>query len=75
METRLKVSGGSEPLKKAIGAAKRQSRYQDILILIACMAQGNHHEIRIAFFKRDKLVCQSRLQVVFVFFKYIISSE
>ena len=28
METRPKVSGESEPLKKAIGAAKRQSGHQ-----------------------------------------------
>ena len=54
METRLKVFGRSEPLKKAIGAAKWQSRQQKISIFSACNAPGNQREIRIAFFERDK---------------------
>ena len=53
METRLKVCGGIEPLKKAMGAAKRQSGHQKISNFSACKAQGNQHEIRIAFFERD----------------------
>ena len=57
METRSKVSGGSELLKKVIGAAKRQSGYQKILNFSACRAQGNQHEIRIAFFERDYSKC------------------
>ena len=53
METRSKVSGGSEPLQKAIGAAKRQSGHQKFSNFSACKAQGNQHEIRIAFFERN----------------------
>ena len=53
MKTRSEVSGGSKPLKKAIGAAIWQSGHQKILIFSACKAQGNKHEIRIAFFERD----------------------
>ena len=45
MEMRSKVSGGSEPLKEAIGATKRQSGHQKISNFSACEAQGNHHEI------------------------------
>ena len=56
MEMRSKVSGGSEPLKKAIGVAKRQSGHQKNSNFSACKAQGNQHEIRIAFFERDELV-------------------
>ena len=41
METRSKVSGGSEPLKKEIGAAKRHSGHQNISNFSACRAQGN----------------------------------
>ena len=54
METLSKVSGGSEPLIKKIVAAKRQSGHQNILNFSACKAQGNQHEIRIAFFEREK---------------------
>ena len=36
MKTNSKVSGGSEPLKKAIGAAKRQSGHQKVSIFFAC---------------------------------------
>ena len=53
METRSKVSGGSEPLKKAIRAVIWQYGHQKISNVSACKAQGNHHEIRIAFFERD----------------------
>ena len=53
METLSKASGGSEPLKKAIGAAKRQSGHQKISNFSASKAQDNQHEIRIAFFERD----------------------
>ena len=53
METRLKVSGSSEPLKKAIGAAKRQSGHKKTSNFSACKAQGNQHEIRTALFERD----------------------
>ena len=54
METRSKVSGGSEPLKKKeIGAAKRQMRHPKISNFSACKAQENQHEITIAFFERD----------------------
>ena len=45
MEIHLKVSTGSEPLKKAIGVAKRQSRHQKISIFSACKAQGSQHKI------------------------------
>ena len=41
------------PWKKAIGAAKRQSGHQNVSNVSACKAQGNQHEIRIAFFERD----------------------
>ena len=61
METRSKVSGGSEPLKKATGAAKRQSGHQKISNFSAFKAQGNQHEIRIAFFRRDKYKFSKRL--------------
>ena len=54
METRLKVSGGSGALKRAIGVAKWQSRHQKISNFPACRAQGDQHEIRIAFFESDK---------------------
>ena len=53
METRSKVCGGSKPLKKAMGAAKQQSGHQKVSNFSACQAQGNQHEIRIAFFERD----------------------
>ena len=52
MEKRSKVSGGSEPLNKAIDA-KRQSGHQKISNFSACKTQENQHEIRIAFFERD----------------------
>ena len=44
MEPRSKVSGGSELLKKAIGAAKQQSGHQKFSNSSACKAQGNQHE-------------------------------
>ena len=44
MKTRLKVSGGSEPLKKAIGAAKGQSRHQKVSNFSACNAQLTKQE-------------------------------
>ena len=53
METRSKVSGESEPLQKAIGAAIWQSGHQKILNFSACKAQANQHAIRIAFFEHD----------------------
>ena len=40
METHSKVSGGSEPLKKRIGAAKRQSGHQKDLKFF-CMQGTN----------------------------------
>ena len=45
METHSKVSSGSDPLIKAIGAAKRQSENQNLSIVSACKAQGNQHEV------------------------------
>ena len=56
METRSKVSGGSEPLekKKEIGAVIWKSGHQTFSNFSACKAQGNQHEIRIAFFERNK---------------------
>ena len=48
METRSKVSGECEPLRKEIGVTKRQSRHQKISNVSACKAQGNQQEIRIA---------------------------
>ena len=42
---RLKVSGESEPLKKAIGVAKWQSRCQKISNFSARKSQGNQHMI------------------------------
>ena len=56
METRSKVSGGYKPLKKkAVGAAIWQSEHQKFQIFLHTRhALGNQHEIRIAFFKRDK---------------------
>ena len=53
METCSRVSGGSEPLKKAIRAAVWRSGHQKISNFSACKAQGNQHEIRNAFFERD----------------------
>ena len=53
METRLKVSGRGEPLKKRNRAAKRQSGNQKMSNFSACKAQTNQHEIRVAFFERD----------------------
>ena len=53
MEMCLEVSGESEPLKKGIGAAKPQSEHQKISNFSACKAQGNQHEIRIAFCESD----------------------
>ena len=50
----LKVSGGSEPPKKAIGVAFWQSGHQKISHFLVCKARGNKHEIRIAFLERDK---------------------
>ena len=49
----IKDYGDVSPWKKATGAAKRQSGHQKISNLSACKAQGNQHEIRIAFFKRN----------------------
>ena len=54
METHWKVSGGSE-LKKVIGATIWQSRHQTFSNFSAWKTQGNQHEIRIAFFERDKI--------------------
>ena len=59
METLSKVSGGSEALKKAIGAAIWQSEHHKFSNFLACKAQGYQHEIRIAFFERDKTKFQS----------------
>ena len=53
MGTCSEVSGGSEPLKKSLGATKRQPGHKKTLIIFACKAQGNQHEIRIAFFEGD----------------------
>ena len=53
MEMHSKVLGGSEPLKKAKGVAKRQFGHQKIPNFYACKAQDYQHEIRIAFFKHD----------------------
>ena len=50
------ISGGNELLKKAIGATIWKTGYQIISIFIAYKAQGNQHEIRIAFFERDYFV-------------------
>ena len=57
METRSKVSSGSEPPKKPIGVAIWQSGHQKNSNFPACKAQGNEHEIRIAFFERDYYNC------------------
>ena len=59
METRSKASGGSEPLKKAIGAAKRQSGHQKVSNFSACKPQGNQHEIKIVL--RMRLLPQQRV--------------
>ena len=56
METRLKVSGGSEALKKAIGAAIWQPGHQKFSNFSVCKGQGNQHEIRIAFFERENSI-------------------
>lgn len=56
MEMRLKVIGRSEPLKKAIRAAKQQSGHQKVWNFSAYKAQGKQHEIRIAFFEHDKMI-------------------
>ena len=40
METRSKVSGGSEPLKKEIGAAKQQSGHQKNLVFFCMQGTG-----------------------------------
>ena len=53
MEMRLKVSGESEPLKKAIGAAIWQSGHQKFSHFSACKAQENQHKVRNAFFEHD----------------------
>ena len=55
MEMHSKVSGKSEPLKKAIGAAKQQAGQQKISNFFACKAQCNQREIRIAFFEWDNI--------------------
>ena len=54
MEMHLKVSGGSEPLRKAIGVGIGQSGHQKLLKFSACKEQGNQHEIRIVFLECDK---------------------
>ena len=54
MQTRSKVSGGSEPLKKGNRGGQTAVRTPKILEFSACKAQDNQHEIKIAFFKRDK---------------------
>ena len=53
MEMRSKVSGGSEPLKKAKGAIFRSPGHQKFSNFSSCKAQGNQHKIRITFLKRD----------------------
>ena len=53
MDTRSKVCSGSKPLKKAMRAAKQQCGHPKISNFPACKAQGNQHEIRIAFFEHD----------------------
>ena len=45
METRSKVSGGSELPRKAIGAAIWQSGHKQFSNLSACKVQGNQHGI------------------------------
>ena len=51
METNSKVYGGSEPLKKAIAAAKRQSVHQKSQIFL----HAKHRDIntKLGFFERD----------------------
>ena len=53
METHSKVSSRSEPLKKAIVAVIWHSGHRKFSIFSSCKAQGNQHEIRIAFFKSN----------------------
>ena len=59
METRLNVSGGSEPLKKAIGAAKQQSGHQKNSNFSACKAQDNQHKIGLRSWNAIMLKCFS----------------
>ena len=68
MEMRLKVFLGSEPLKKAIGAAIWQSRHQiSVSSFSACKTQGIQHEIRTAFFELDYFqVCYKVCQLLSV---------
>ena len=61
MGTRSKVFGGSKPLRKEIGAAIWQSGHQKISNFSACQAQDNQHEIRIAFFEREKFIPVGRI--------------
>ena len=58
MEMHLKISGGSEPLRKAIGVGIGQSEHQKLSNFSACKAQGNQHEIRIVFLECDKRTSQ-----------------
>ena len=55
METRLKVSGGSKPLKKSNRGGQTAARTPKISDFSTCKAQGNWHEIRIAFFERENI--------------------
>ena len=64
MEMRLSGSGGSEPLQKAIGVAIWQPGHQKFSNFSACKAQGNQHEIRIAFSKCNKVYAC----VIFLFY-------
>ena len=58
MEMHLKVSSGSEPLKKAIGAAKRQSRHPKISNFSACNTTNTKLGFRFSNMKTNKmLVC------------------
>ena len=70
MDMRSKVSGRSKPPKKAIGAAKRQSENWKISNFSACKAQGNQHEIRIAFlWTRLYFICFNLIYILcFTFF-------
>ena len=56
METRSKVSGGSETLKKSNRGGQTAVRTPKITNVPACKAQGNQHEIRIALF-----VCETEI--------------
>ena len=53
------------PWKKAVGAAIWQSGHQKISNFSARKAPGNQHEIRIAFFERDKSSFFSNLAYTF----------